>query len=971
MSASNNYEYTPSPSKDDCILPTLENGVTPVTYAYADTDADATTISANANENDAFEVDANSVAKAADANDADTNNNNNDADSNSNTSSTATPAADADSNAEINATTVSSVARIVHGIRVLLLFCAFCLAILPSVLKIYETSHWFREYGEPSVYDNTKDSFKNPNLLFQKQIDNPKVMMRIYFFILPYLAMAACLVMAHTIPKYVDYTESVTNPYHQALTPRETLNGRVLLRTIPFPTFLVRFGAPESVSLGEIIGVVVFLVLNLGTVGVRVRRSLPRGTRKNLYLADDGDAGKEAIPAVSWPAVEVWGKTLGVIAIVNLGWYLLMPIGRRSVLLESLGLSWDRAIKYHRWVGFYTSAIMLFHGLCYLAVLVHGNGHPRYDPEKLMLKHNLLAWGCATGTSEHERKDGYEHENDHHECDEDQRLLLRINIFGIVSLVLTMAITVFALPYFRRLHFEWFYYVHHLFVLVLFFVCLHYDGAIIYLIPGVAIYTIDKLMGLVAYKNCALAKTEMVSSDVLEVSFKIDDTIRYKAGQYVFVNVPSVSHLQWHPYSLTSTPNANPGELFFHIKEAGESTRSWTRRVVEAGRAGQLEMRIDAFYGDYSEELQTKKAVALIGGGIGITPMMSLGMDLIATDPDLPVTILWVCRTVQEFEIFSTTLYNAKNRCPNLTVKVWITLSLPEPKISRESVDELSTNKEKCDLVVSILKPPPIDKNQQQQQQQSGGRIESTDERDDTNNFLFDTTPPGLEPLGNATAMLVAMTFALAGYTSAVNFSWDRDIENETTWTLINVGFVTGMILLSFVVTLLARPLWRSDEKGNASANVNVNVNEIGGTSAAAAAAVSKNQPTDLSITSEEESYLSVGCGGNANANANAGFRNCFPSCNDVYGAMLEGRIGCRPDIESEFQQLAAAHQRDMQISFDTVGVLACGPKAMTNAISLAVHNSGPLSTFFDAGRIVNKDGSDATFAFVEEDWEW
>ena len=497
---------------------------------------------------------------------------------------------------------VSWSARCVHSLHLVLLFIAFCMAILPTVLKMYETSHWFREYGDPSVYDNTKDWFNNPNLPFQKQIDNPKVLMRIYFFILPYIAMAACLVLVHMLPKYFDYSESMKNPYNFKRIPlprflvrmgapehisvgfsiRELFKGRTLLRSVPFPKFLIRWcGAPDSVSTGELLGVAVFLVLNLGTIGVRVRRSLPRGTRKNLYLVDDGDAGKEDIPAISWPAVEVWGKTLGVVAIVNIGWYLLMPIGRKSVLLEAMGMSWDRAIKYHRWVGFYTVAIMFVHGLLYIMVMIHGNGDPVYDPEGVMLKHNLLAWGCAGED----------------ECDDDQRLKLRVNMYGIFTLILVLEIAIFALPYFRRYLFEWFFYVHHLFILVLFFICLHYKGAVIYLIPGVAIYTIDKLMGLQAYKNCALAKTEMVSSDVLEVSFKIDiNEIRYKAGQYVFVNVPSVSHLQWHPYSLTSGPNANPGELFFHLKEAGKSEDSWTRQVVEAGRAGQLDMRIDAFF---------------------------------------------------------------------------------------------------------------------------------------------------------------------------------------------------------------------------------------------------------------------------------------------------------------------------------------------------------------------------------------
>ena len=80
-----------------------------------------------------------------------------------------------------------------------------------------------------------------------------------------------------------------------------------------------------------------------------------------------------------------------------------MPVGRRSILLEAMGLSWDRAIKYHRWVGFYSVAVMFVHGMLYIAVLIYGNGNPVYDPEGVMLKHNLVPGGC--------RED----------CDDDQR----------------------------------------------------------------------------------------------------------------------------------------------------------------------------------------------------------------------------------------------------------------------------------------------------------------------------------------------------------------------------------------------------------------------------------------------------------------------------------------------------------------------------------------------------------------------
>ena len=796
--------------------------------------------------------------------------------------------------------------KVVQLARAFLYLCAFLLALTPTILKMYETSHWFREFEDPitglSKYDTAKDFFGRTPIPMQAQFDSSKLLMRIYFFVVPYILSSFCLILIHVIPKIF-----CTSTSDAKIGMPKLWNGRVLRRSVMFPKILVKMGAPESVSVGEFIGVLAFLFLNLLTLGVRIRRSLPRGSRKNLYLVDDGDAGEEAIAAFSWPALEVWAKTLGVVSIVNLGWYLLMPIGRKSVILESLGLSWDRAIKYHRWIGFYSIFLMFLHGLFYFMVMIHGNGHPVYDPDGVMLKHNLMAWGCSGGDDESE---------DEPECDAEQHLMLRINLYGIISLVLVLEIGFFALPYFRRYLFEWFFYIHHLFILVLFFVCLHYKGAIIYLLPGIAIYTIDKLMGMNAYKNCCLAKTEMVSSDVIECSFKIDNSkFEYKAGQYVFVNVPSVSHLQWHPYSLTSSPNANPGELFFHIKEAGESEQSWTRQVVEAGRDGQLEMRIDAFYGDYSKEIAGKKAVVLVGGGIGITPMISLGMDLIETQPELPVTLLWVCRTIQEFEIFSHMLNRAQCKHSNLTVKVWITLSIPEPKISKEILMTLETDEEKYDLVLRNMRPPPLYKDK--------SMVNASDE---AKNHLFKRAPPGLEPLGNAVAMTISMIFALVGYAASVSLARRKELGRQDVKSIIDIGIVFGVVLFVAAIIILGYPLFFSNSKND-----------------------------KLETDSEDESI-------------ETGFNDIDLG---VYRQMLQNRIGCRPDIQAEFNELANLHYKNTDDEFDTVGVLACGPKAMTNAINAAVNNTGPIKTFFDAGKIENKDGTDATFAFVEEDWEW
>ena len=81
---------------------------------------------------------------------------------------------------------------------------------------------------------------------------------------------------------------------------------------------------------------------------------------------------------------------------------------------------------------------------------------------------------------------------------------------------------------------------------MLFFISLHYKGAIIYLLPGIAIYGVDKLMALYLYHKAVPGATRMLSTAVLEISFEIAHgvSVNYKAGDYVFLDMPAVSFLQ-------------------------------------------------------------------------------------------------------------------------------------------------------------------------------------------------------------------------------------------------------------------------------------------------------------------------------------------------------------------------------------------------------------------------------------------
>ena len=62
-------------------------------------------------------------------------------------------------------------------------------------------------------------------------------------------------------------------------------------------------------------------------------------------------------------------------------------------------------------------------------------------------------------------------------------------------------------------------------------------------------------------------------------------------------------------------------------------------------------MCLDAFYGhDAKLELEDKHTEVFVGGGIGVTPMLSVALDLCCTNT-MPISFIWVVRTIEEFNI--------------------------------------------------------------------------------------------------------------------------------------------------------------------------------------------------------------------------------------------------------------------------------------------------------------------------------
>jgi len=158
----------------------------------------------------------------------------------------------------------------------------------------------------------------------------------------------------------------------------------------------------------------------------------------------------------------------------------------------------------------------------------------------------------------------------------------------------------------------------------------------------------------------------------------------YRAGQYVFVNFPSLSLLEWHLFSVSSGPEERTFE--FLIKGLGDHTG---KLISAASRKENMWVRIDGPYGNMRLNYRRYPVLLLVGGGIGFTPMLGILKDMFrAGDIDKTgkirnnvveaVYCVWTVQTVDQYYWFGSEMNecyenNGKPGFPQLNVSIYVT----------------------------------------------------------------------------------------------------------------------------------------------------------------------------------------------------------------------------------------------------------------------------------------------------------
>lgn len=211
--------------------------------------------------------------------------------------------------------------------------------------------------------------------------------------------------------------------------------------------------------------------------------------------------------------------------------------------------------------------------------------------------------------------------------------------------------------------------------------CIGYEGWRWELIGG-GLYLMERLYREIrARRETKIYKVIRHPYDAMEIQFK-KPSMKYRAGQWLFLQVPTVSSQQWHPFTITSCP-FDP-YVSIHVRQVGDFTRALgdalgcgpsqakeyegldPNGMYEIALTNEQKMpdiRIDGPYGAPAEDVFDNEIAVLIGSGIGVTPWASVLKNIwhLRASPNPPrrlkrVEFIWVCRETNSFEWFQTLL---------------------------------------------------------------------------------------------------------------------------------------------------------------------------------------------------------------------------------------------------------------------------------------------------------------------------
>ncbi|XP_010533458.1 PREDICTED: ferric reduction oxidase 8, mitochondrial isoform X2 [Tarenaya hassleriana] len=305
---------------------------------------------------------------------------------------------------------------------------------------------------------------------------------------------------------------------------------------------------------------------------------------------------------------------------------LLLPVLRGLSVFRLWNIQFEASVKYHIWLGTAMIFFAMFHGGSILFIWLVSH---HFEDE-------IWRWQ-RTG---------------------------RIYLAGLIALVMGLLMWITSLPQIRRKKFEVFYYTHHLYIIFLVFFLFHAgDRHFYWVLPGIFLFGLDKVLRTVQSRTESyVLSASLFPCNAIELVIPKVPSLTYAPSSVIFMNVPSISRFEWHPFSITSSSILDRHTMSVMVKCEGGWTESLYNMVQATLGSGNdqktnIRIRVEGPQGPALVDFLRYENMLLVAGGVGITPFLSILQEIacVSSKPGFRypkrMQLLFVVKTCQDISM--------------------------------------------------------------------------------------------------------------------------------------------------------------------------------------------------------------------------------------------------------------------------------------------------------------------------------
>jgi Predicted ferric reductase len=230
----------------------------------------------------------------------------------------------------------------------------------------------------------------------------------------------------------------------------------------------------------------------------------------------------------------------------------------------------------------------------------------------------------------------------------------KASLTGFVMTIILVLIGIYSFKSFRKYDYEAFWYIHLFWPVLIILGCFHgLDERFekmnfwAWMMLPLIIYLVEYLTkaALVISKSYRMSNIKKFNSDLLEVEIETPANFVASEAQYLQLNIPSQSSLEWHLFYIF--PSNKPNFINLYIGREG----TWTKQMQEllsqtSSNTPLPKIRVFGPFGSYSDKsYYNYKELMFIANDEYFAPFIPIIARILQQVPEVKIQVIWIHTT--------------------------------------------------------------------------------------------------------------------------------------------------------------------------------------------------------------------------------------------------------------------------------------------------------------------------------------